>query len=213
GHGEALDALAVAEARGLLVADGADHIRFEDPLVRDVVHASTPADVRRALHGDAAAAIGDDGDRVVLGHHRLAAGEREAAVELLSRAGEAALRDDDHAAARRNYTAALGAAREAMLQSDDLGAKRGFVTVSVGLARALAAEGAVGVARGVLAEARDHAGEDARTAGSLARAGAWVCEAEGAFDRAMAAIRDAIGHAIVAGQRGFLCDLYLDLAT
>jgi serine/threonine-protein kinase len=208
---EVLEALAMVEARGLLVRDGRGGARFEEQLVRDVIHAATPADVRRALHASAAAALVGAGDLTVLGHQLLAAGDRELAVDLFTRAGDL-VRERDEDAARRRYTSALGAARELLLQGDEPSARDAFVDVSIKLAGVLAARGEARLGRGILAEARAQVPGGA-VSPRFERVAAELYGADGDSARATEALRAAIASAIVQGDRELLCELYLDLAT
>lgn len=202
-------------ARDILVPhDIGRMLRFSSSLTRDVVYDSTPAHVRRDLHGRAARYLAErTAEPSVLGHHFELAGELEQATELLSRAGDEAVHELDDLGARRLYQRALAASRQLMLSDDDP-AKRGqFVAVGVKLAERLRMSGEIGLARGLIDEVRDHGQESRGLRAQILRAEAHLLGSEGNNTGAMHALRDAIGVAIVGGQRDLLCELYLDLAT
>jgi hypothetical protein len=208
------EALASLEARGLLAGEPTGGtVRFDDQLVRDVTYEATPADVRRALHRAVAGVLDDRVNLGTIGLHCVAGDERERAASLLQRAGEEALRDLDAPGARRLFTAALSATRETMLQETDLGPRRRFGEISAHLADLVLAEGEIALARGILHEARDHCREAPAVGALLGRSTARLLSVEGDDDRAASALREAIGDAIVHGERELLCELYLDLAT
>ena len=207
--------VSILVARDFLVAqDIGRTLRFSGALVRDVVYDSTPAHVRRDLHGRAARHLVErTAEPSVLGHHFELAGELEQATELLSRAGDEAVHELDDLGARRLYQRALAASRQLMLSDDDP-AKRGqFVAVGVKLAERLRMSGEIGLARGLIDEVREYGQESRGLRAQILRAEAHLLGNEGNNSGAIRALRDAIGVAIVGGQRELLCELYLDLAT
>ncbi|MEZ4365152.1 MAG: protein kinase [Kofleriaceae bacterium] len=206
------------------VADALDHgllvehdevLRFASVLVRDVVYDATPANVRRALHATAATAIGERAaDAYVLGHHHVLAGHAARAVRLLVLAGDHAILQLDELGAAEIYQRALVAVRDALRvggdDGDDLAGD--FVEVSAKLADALRARGDLGLARGVLGEARTWA-EGPRAEAAIDRAMAAVAAAEDDHPGAATLLRRAIGKAISGGATNLVVELYVDLAN
>ena len=207
-------ALADAEQHGLLARDDRDELAFTSWLVREIVYDATPADVRRSLHAQAAAASQRDGaDAGVLGHHHDLAGHAREAVELLRRAGDHAVDQLDDTGASQLYYRALLAVRAAV-RSGDIGdgAEVQFVELSVKLADVLRARGETALARGILAEARDWASLPKFSA-ALDRASAAIAISEGDGAGAVAALRRGVGRAIGTGDMNLACELYLDLSS
>jgi hypothetical protein len=202
-----------ARVRGL-VTDDPDALQFASSLVRDVVYDATPADVRRALHAAAADALGEvTADPAVLGHHHDLAGHAGRAVGLLGTAGDRASQQLDDVGASRFYQRALVAVREAVRTGDDDDhSQADFVNLSVKLAEALRARGEIGLARGVVAEARTWANAAALEA-CLDRAQGMILAAEDDHDQAATFLRRGIGRAIASGDMTLVCDLYIDLAN
>lgn len=202
-----------ARVRGL-VTDDPESLQFASSLVRDVVYDATPADVRRALHAAAADALGEvTADPAVLGHHHDLAGHAGRAVGLLGTAGDRASQQLDDVGASRFYQRALVAVREAVRTGDDDDhSQADFVNLSVKLAEALRARGEIGLARGVVAEARTWANAAALEA-SLDRAHGMILAAEDDPDQAATFLRRGIGRSIASGDMTLVCDLYIDLAN
>jgi serine/threonine-protein kinase len=214
-HAEVRQALSIALARNLtrVVSDG-EALQFTSELIRDVVYDSIPAHVRRDLHARAAELLADIGaEPGVLGHHQELAGDLNDAAGLLSRAGDDALHELDETGARRLYQRALAAARGAMLSDDDANKRSQFVAIAVKLAESLRLSGQTGLARGLLSEVEFQCADSRALRAQLLRALAHLHGSEGNLRAALDALREAIGVAIVTGQRDLLCELYLDVAT
>src|SRR5262249_18843269 len=82
-------AMADAERAGLFSHDPSGELTFTSRLVRDIVYAAPPADVRRSLHAAAAAAVEAlSPDVALLGHHHDLAGHAKESIMLLRRAGD-----------------------------------------------------------------------------------------------------------------------------
>src|SRR5262249_18425506 len=157
-------------------------------LVREIVYDATPADVRRSLHSNAAAASETIGqDIAVVGHHHDLAGHPREAIELLRQAGEHAADQLDDVGAGQFFYRALVAGRVAV-QSGDIedGAELEFVMLSVKLADVLRTRGETALARGILAEARDWSSSP-RLVAMIDRAGAAIALSEGDLDGAITA--------------------------
>ncbi len=213
--GDALEAaMADAERSGLLGYDPSGELTFTSRLVRDIVYDATPADVRRSLHGMAAAAVeAMSPDIALLGHHHDLAGHAKEAITLLRRAGDHAAEQLDDVGAGQFFHRALVAVRQAVHVGDDDGtAETQFVLLSVKLADVLRTRGETALARGVLAEARDWSGAPMLVA-MIDRAGASIALSEGDVDGAIASLRRGVGRAIATGDMGLVCELYLDLSV
>jgi serine/threonine-protein kinase len=205
--------LADAAAHGL-IDDDPESIRFSSSLIRDVVYDATPADVRRALHATAADALeAVTGDPALLGHHHDVAGHAGRAVGLLGTAGDRASQQLDDVSASQFYQRALRAVREAVRGGDDDDqSPTDFVQLSVKLSQALHTRGELGLARGVVAEARTWANSPALEA-TLDRAHGMILAAEDDHEAAAIYLRRGIGRAIGSGDMTLVCDLYFDLAN
>ncbi len=207
------DAIAVLRARGLMLDDG-NAVGFDQSLVRDVVYDATPADVRRTLHAAAAAALrGSSASPAVLGHHNQMAGNLAIAAELLARSGDEAVHHFDDAGAAELYQRALASARQLMLSSDEDDARIRFVTIAVKLAEALRVGGELGLARGVVEEAKSYCRDAPDLEAQLLRAGAHIVASEGHAQLAIDTLRRAIGLTIPTGKTELLCELYLDISA
>jgi serine/threonine protein kinase/tetratricopeptide (TPR) repeat protein len=212
---EALEpAMADAERSGLLGHDPSGELTFTSRLVRDIVYDATPADVRRRLHAQAAAAVeAMSPDIALLGHHHDLAGHAKEAITLLRRAGDHASEQLDEVGAGQFFHRALVAVRQAVHVGDDDGtAESQFVVLSVKLADVLRTRGETALARGVLAEARDWSGSPLLVA-LIDRASASIALSEGDVDGAIAALRRGVGRAIATGDMSLVCELYLDLSA
>ncbi|MFN0248896.1 MAG: protein kinase domain-containing protein [Kofleriaceae bacterium] len=212
---EALEpAMADAERSGLLGHDPSGELTFTSRLVRDIVYDATPADVRRRLHSQAAAAVeAMSPDIALLGHHHDLAGHAKEAITLLRRAGDHASEQLDEVGAGQFFHRALVAVRQAVHVGDDDGtAEAQFVMLSVKLADVLRTRGETALARGVLAEARDWSGSPLLVA-LIDRASATIALSEGDVDGAIVALRRGVGRAIATGDMSLVCELYLDLSA
>lgn len=205
--------LSVLTARQF-VFDAHGVVQFATTLIRDIVYDTTPADVRRNLHGLAAELIAQtSSDPAVLGHHHELAGSADQAADHLMRAGDRALHylDDDGACAL--YQRALRAARSVLYAGDEDRDIQRYTHLSVRLADALCASGQLGLARGVLDEARPWAQGLPRLEALIARTAAHLSLGDDDLNGATNQVRKAIGHAIASGDGALIADLYLDLAT
>ncbi len=208
-------ALSILVARGLITesADGAE-LCFASGLLRDVVYDATPAHVRRDLHELAARALEQSGAQpALLGHHYELCGALPQAARYMSQAGDDSVHELDDAGARRLYHRALSASRQLMLSDDEPALQAQFVGIAVKLAEQLRVGGELGLARGLLDEVRQHCRDSRALQAQVVRAAAHLWSAEGDHAGAAGALREAIGMAIVTGQRDLICDLYLDMAT
>jgi tetratricopeptide (TPR) repeat protein len=208
-------ALSILVARGLVAesADGSE-LYFASGLLRDVVYDATPAHVRRDLHELAARSLEQSGaEPSLLGHHYELCGALPQAARYMSQAGDDSVHELDDAGARRLYHRALSAARQLMLSDDEPVLQAQFVGIAVKLAEQLRVGGELGLARGLLDEVRMHCRESRALQAQILRAAAHLWSAEGDHAGASGALREAIGMAIVTGQRDLICDLYLDMAT
>lgn len=191
-------------------ADATDLV-FESYYVRDIVYASTPADVRRRLHAGAAQALlGSVQNPALLGHHYALAGAGKDAIDYLVTAGSEAhaLLDDDGAI--RCYRGALLAVRQTLGEGEDIAGT--FVEISIRLADLLKDRGELGLAKGILTEARAWVDRGSMEA-SIDRGLASISAIEGDSETALRLLRRAIGRAMSSGAMTLLCDLYVDLAT
>ncbi len=208
-------ALSILVARGLVFesADGGE-LYFASGLLRDVVYDATPAHVRRDLHELAARSLEQSGaEPSLLGHHFELCGALPQAARYMSQAGDDSVHELDDAGARRLYHRALSAARQLMLSDDEPVLQAQFVGIAVKLAEQLRVGGELGLARGLLDEVRMHCRDSRALQAQILRAAAHLWSAEGDHAAASGALREAIGMAIVTGQRDLICDLYLDMAT
>jgi len=206
------DALVLLRARAFLTFD-AIVVSFGRGLTRDVVYDATPADVRRRLHAAAASAMEQaTTDPAILGHHLELAGDLQRAVELLTRAGDAAVHQFDDGGATQRYQRALGAARELML-ADKAQSRLAFVSLSIKLSESLRVGGAVSLARGLLDESHGYCSDAPALKAELLRASARLHASLGTVRPATAELQNAIGLAIPTGNTELLCNLYLDLSS
>ncbi|MBK9072240.1 MAG: protein kinase [Myxococcales bacterium] len=207
-------ALSVLTGRGLITISGED-VRFRSALVRDVVYDATPADVRRMLHMAAAEYLsGQVGDPSLLGHHYDLANDAASAAELLGKAGDLATHFFDDVTASSMYQRALRASRVLLYAGahDDEVSVRRLIIYSVKLADCLRSRGELGLARGVLMEARDWCEGMRRLEAQVARALALLQTSEGDHRTAGITLRKAIGQAISCGDTMLVLELYLDLS-
>jgi len=129
------------------------------------------------------------------------------------RAGDRALNylDDDGACAL--YQRALRAARSVLYAGDEDHDVQRYTLLSVRLAGALCTSGQLGLARGVLEEARPWTSGIPRLEAMIARTAGQLALGDDDLNGATGAIRKAIGHAIASGDGGLISELYLDLAA
>jgi serine/threonine-protein kinase len=206
--------LRLLEARDL-IRDHGSHLAFEQSIIRDVAYESTPRDVRRSLHeatGDVLSA--SVANPAVIGTHAELAGASDRAAELLSRAGAIAVQHLDDLGATSLYNRALDAVRKQLLADPhDEQACRLFASVSVKLADTLRVAGEMGLARGILAEAKQYCEDSHSLLVKLLRAESQVVASAGNTELAIELCQQLIGMAIPMLDVSTLCDAYLDLAT
>jgi serine/threonine-protein kinase len=207
-------ALTVLTARQMIYDAGGGVVQFATALLRDIVYDTTPADVRRLLHGNAATLIAQvANDPAVLGHHHDLAGNTDQAAEHLMRAGDRAAHYLDDEGACALYQRALRSARTVLYAGDEDRDHQRYTLLSVKLADALCASGQLGLARGVLDETRPWAAGIPRSEAMIERAAAHLSIGDDNLPHATEHVRRAIGHAIATGDGTLIADLYLDLAA
>ncbi len=205
--------LAALRQRQLVFDDGAV-IGFATSMIRDIVYDATPADVRRALHRTAFELLSQvTSEPAVLGHHADLAGIEDVAADHLMRAGDRSAHFLDDAGACTLYQRALRAARVVLYTSDEERDVQRYTELSVKLADALCASGQLGLARGVLDEAKPWTSGMARLEALIGRTTARLALGDDDLAGATTAQRKAIGMAIASGDGTLIADLYLDLAT
>lgn len=129
------------------------------PFVRELVHASIPAEARRMLHRRALALATDAGAPLeVRAEHAFRGDEPMGALMLLERMGDHSRRRGDAATAVLAYRRALDLARREVLESGDPMLEGAILTFSRKLGEALERSGDVVGADGVLREVVDLAG-------------------------------------------------------
>ncbi len=204
--------LGLLRARGFLTFDS-DTVGFERDLIRTVIYEAAPANVRCELHAAALRALrGTGADAATLGHHHACAHHFLTAADLLARAGDDAVYYFDDVGACALYQRALAAARTSLLEEDSDSARILFVTISIKLSDALRVQGELGLARGVVEEAKTYCCGSSLEA-QLLRAAGHISLTEEDVETAIATVRRAIGVAIFAGEADTLADLYLDLSS
>ncbi|MBT8492250.1 MAG: protein kinase [Deltaproteobacteria bacterium] len=210
---ELAEALAVLIARGILEQHG-DLVRFDQPLERDVVYDSTPADVRRALHDLAFTALqGTESPELILGHHAEMAGHPHIAGALLERAGDSAIYQLDEPGAADLYQRSLNASRSVLMSEPSESNEARYVATSIKLADSLRVNGETRLARGVVAEARRYAQQAPALTAAIDRAEASLLAMEGWLEPAEECLRRGLAVAIQTGQTELMTELYRDLAT
>jgi len=128
------------------------------------------------------------------------------------RAGDRAAHYLDDQGACSLYQRALRAARSVLYTGDEDRDVQRYTLLSVRLAEALCAGGQLGLARGVLAEARPWSSGQPRAEAMIARTAAHLALGDDDVAAATASLRKAIGHAIAGGDGTLIAELYLDLA-
>jgi serine/threonine-protein kinase len=206
-------ALKLLSTRSLLRRE-AGMLHFDVTMVREVSYEATPLDVRRGLHlaaGDIL--LANVSDPAVLGFHAERAGDMGRAAELLSRAGDNAIKQLDEVGAAALLNRALNATRCVLQSEQDLQAQVRLVEISIKLAGALRAVGEIGLARGILNESKDQCMDTPPLRVRLLRASARLHAAEGDIQGAIDLCRQAVGIAIPIFAVELLTETYLDLAT
>jgi tetratricopeptide (TPR) repeat protein len=141
------------------------------------------------------------------------AGSLDQAADHLMRAGDRAAHYLDDVGACALYQRALRAARSVLYGSDEAHVVQRYALLSVRLADALCSSGQLGLARGVLEEARPWVQGLHRLEALVARSGAYLSVGDDDLQTATIMVRRAIGHAIASGDGTLIAELYLDLAT
>lgn len=195
---------------GLLVV-GLETLTIPADLVAQVITACTPADVRRNLHRRALRAYGAEGPAGIRGHHAQESGDAAQAYVLYIQAGNDAVRrfDDPGAAVWYGRAVARARAMHAVAQEGALGRLAG---ASVLLAEVLRQSGEFGLATGICEEAQLFGPNDRQRAMIHRTLGVIANSADDA-KRATECLELAIGDALRAGDREFLCQCYLDLMS
>ena len=192
---------------GMLVVDG-DVVTIPSEIVADVILACTPADVRRALHQRALDLIGEQAAPGLVGHHAEHSGDMLRAYDCYLAAGHHAVNRFDDGGASIWYERALAVARH-LHSHPDAGAR--VARASYELADVLRCTGHARLGDKVLGEAirrypdETNSPEVARIQGRIAVACNDPSTSIEHFQR-------AIGMAMRAGTRDFLCETYIDLA-
>ncbi len=155
---EHLSGLSTLTDHELVRANG-EEIEIAHPFIRELVHASIPAEARRRLHQRALSVANERGAPLeVRAEHAYRGGEPMGALMLLERMGDAAVGRGDAKAAVLAFRRALELARREMLESGDPMLEGAILTFSRKLGEALERSEDVVGADGVLREALDLAG-------------------------------------------------------
>jgi tetratricopeptide (TPR) repeat protein len=138
-------------------------------------------------------------------------------TRLIAAGDEAVRRFDDHGAVAF-YQRAMACARRGLHIGDQSGEPSGrlrdALTAAIKLADTLRLVGNLALARGVIDEARFLCDGTSRALeAQLRRVQGYVLQAAGDSERALAALREAIGIAMTAGSLELVAALYLDVAT
>jgi tetratricopeptide (TPR) repeat protein len=143
-------------ARGLVV-ESFGTLDIIHPLVRDLVEASTPAEVRRMLHLRALElATRMDAPLEVRAHHAYGSGETLSALVLLEKLGDVSAARGDLDTAVLGYQRGIELARREVLESGDLTLDDVLASLGKRLGTVLARRGDYAGAEGVLREALEH---------------------------------------------------------
>lgn len=194
---------------GLLVIE-ATELTIPTALVASVIHACTPADVRRDLHARALVALGEAAPLGVRAHHAAGAGELDRAFHDFLEAGRDAARRFDDPGAIVWFGRALSAGR-ALAARGRAEAGVQCIGASLELAEALRRCGECALAGGVLDETGMFAPE-LHDAALIALARGKIALAGTAPRQAAGHLRLAIGAALRTGDRITLCEAYMELA-
>ena len=143
-------------ARGLVV-ESFGTLEIIHPLVRDLVEASTPAEVRRMLHLRALElATRVDAPLEVRAHHAYGSGETLSALVLLERLGDVSAARGDLDTSVLGYQRGIELARREVLESGDTSLDDVLASLGRRLGSVLARRGDYAGAEGVLREALEH---------------------------------------------------------
>ena len=204
-----LDDLAGAE----LLVLGSDDVSIPCELIAEVVIACTPAGIRRELHARALAAL-DRGEQLVsssvVAYHAENAGDfARAYVQMMEAGDDAVRRFDDHGGVEW-YGRAVAASRVLFGRGEGQ-AQELLVNASVKLADVLRYTGQLGLAAGTLDEAALVQTEPVELA-AISRCRGRLDVVLGELESACRHFHRAIGAALRGGDRGFVCETYVDLA-
>jgi len=155
---EDLSALAKLKERELLRQTDNGYA-FSHPYLRDLVAASTPAETRKLLHARALEWASHHGEPLeVRAEHAFRSGDELAALMLLERMGQEALKRGDPRAGMLAFRRGLELARREMLEKGNESLDPAIVSFSRQLGEAMLWHGDVTAAAGVLNEAFQLAG-------------------------------------------------------
>jgi eukaryotic-like serine/threonine-protein kinase len=147
-------------ARGFVVESGGT-LEIIHPLVRDLVEASTPAEVRRALHMRAlSVATRVNAPLEVRAHHAYGSGETLSALVMLERLGDLSASRGDLETAVLGFQRGIDLARREVLESGDTSLDDIIASLGRRLGSVLARRGDYAGAEGVLREALEHSSSD-----------------------------------------------------
>lgn len=204
---EERQALLESSWTGLLVVD-LETLTIPTDLVAQVISACTPADVRRRLHRRALEARGAESPAGIRANHAEEAGELAMAYTFYIEAGTDSVRRFDDPGAAVWYGRALSCARSLQANAVE-GALAMLAGASVLLAEVLRQTGEYGLATGVCEEAQLYGPDDKQRAMIHRTLGVISLSANHAA-RGGGFLKLAIGDALRAGDREFLCQCYLD---
>jgi len=153
-----LESTEALETAGFIRTD-AEQISITHPYIRDLVHLSIPAEIRRSMHARALEKAAARGAPLVeRAEHAFHAGETMSALMLMERlGGDADVRGDSRLAVIA-FQRALELARREMLETGDISFDNAIATFSRRLGRALLSAGDAARAAGVVLEAMDLVG-------------------------------------------------------
>jgi tetratricopeptide (TPR) repeat protein len=147
-------------ARGFVV-ESLGTLEIIHPLVRDLVEASTPAEVRRALHMRAlSVATRNNAPLEVRAHHSYGSGETLSALVMLERLGDLSAARGDLDTAVLGFQRGIELARREVLESGDTSLDDVIASLGRRLGLVLARRGDFAGAEGVLREALEHSSMD-----------------------------------------------------
>ena len=147
-------------ARGFVVESGGV-LEIIHPLVRDLVEASTPAEVRRALHMRAlSVATRKNAALEVRAHHAFGSGETLSALVMLERLGDLSAARGDLDTAVLGFQRGIELARREVLESGDTSLDDVIASMGRRLGLVLTRRGDFAGAEGVLREALEHSSSD-----------------------------------------------------
>jgi tetratricopeptide (TPR) repeat protein len=147
-------------ARGFVV-ESLGTLEIIHPLVRDLVEASTPAEVRRALHMRAlSVATRNNAPLEVRAHHAYGSGETLSALVMLERLGDLSAARGDLDTAVLGFQRGIELARREVLESGDTSLDDVIASLGRRLGVVLTRRGDFAGAEGVLREALEHSSMD-----------------------------------------------------